>query len=261
MARMNDPSERAISLIRSARRIVAFSGAGISTEAGIPDFRSPEGIYSNSDAMEWLSASGFRRNPAAFYRASLDLVSTIARAEPTDAHRLLVRLEELGKLEAVVTQNIDGLHSAAGSTRVFELHGTWRTGRCTACGARHDMAPFYAEIEKGRIEIPACVSCAAPVKPDIVLFEELLPAEAWQGAVAAVGRCDLMLVMGSSLLVYPAAELPMMAVSAGAHLVIVNLEETACDRAAAAAVRARLGEFARAALAALGPIPPAAPAS
>lgn len=261
MAHMSNPSEKAISLIRSAGRIVAFSGAGISTEAGIPDFRSPQGIYSTSDAMEWLSASSFHRNPAAFYRATLDLVSTMARAEPTAAHRLLVRLEEMGKMEAVVTQNIDGLHTAAGSSKVYELHGTWRTGRCTACGARHDMAPFFAEIEKGTIEIPTCASCAALVKTDIVLFEELLPPEAWQGAVAAVERCDLMLVMGSSLLVYPAAELPMMAVAAGAQLVIVNLQETACDRAAAATVRTRLGDFAQAVMAALSPIPPAAPAS
>jgi len=261
MARMNDPSESAISLIRAARRIVAFSGAGISTEAGIPDFRSPRGVYSNSDALEWLSASGFRRDPAAFYRASMGLFSTIARAAPTDAHRLLVRLEELGKVEAVVTQNIDGLHAAAGSSNVFELHGTWRTGRCSECGAFHSMAPLYEKILRGETDAPGCSLCSAPVRPDIVLFEELLPVEAWQGAVAAVGRCDLMLVLGSSLVVYPAAELPMMAVSAGAKLAIVNLEETSCDRAAAAVVRGRLGEFARAALAAFSPDPPAPPSS
>lgn len=243
-------TEQAINLIRKSNRIVAFSGAGISTEAGIPDFRGPGGMWEDSDLMEQLSASGFRRNPEGFYRASTTLFSTIARAEPTLAHRLLVRLEQLGKLDAVITQNIDGLHSSAGSGKVYELHGTFRTGRCTKCGARFDMSDFYSGIESGQLRVPCCTSCGAPIKPDVVLFEDLLPEDAWQGAVEAAQSCDLMLVFGSSLVVYPAAEIPMIALSNGAPLVIVNLEATSYDAAATVNVRAKLGDFAKAALAA-----------
>ena len=139
-------TERAISLIRKSNRIVALSGAGISTEAGIPDFRGPGGMWENNDLLQQLSASGFSRNPEGFYRASLELFSTISRAEPTLAHRLLVRLEQIGKLDAVVTQNIDGLHHAAGSTKVYEVHGTFRTGHCTKCGTGCEMASYYSEI-------------------------------------------------------------------------------------------------------------------
>ena len=242
---------QAIDLIRKANRIVALSGAGISTEAGIPDFRGPGGMWEDSGLLQQMSASGFRRSPEGFYRASVNLFSTIARAEPTPAHRLLVRLEELGKLRAVVTQNIDGLHHAAGSTTVYELHGTFRTGHCTKCSARFDMSDFYSGIESGRVRCPACTKCGAPIKPDVVLFEDMLPEDAWEGAVDAAQHCDLMLVCGSSLVVYPAAELPMVAISNGASLVIVNLEATAYDAMATVNVRARLGDFASAALEAL----------
>jgi NAD-dependent deacetylase len=243
-------TEQAIHLIRKSNRIVALSGAGISTEAGIPDFRGPGGMWEDSDLLQQLSASGFRRNPEGFYRASVTLFSTIARAEPTLAHRLLVRLEQLGKLDAVITQNIDGLHHAAGSTRVYELHGTFRTGRCTKCGALFDMSAFYPGIESGQLRVPCCDRCSAHIKPDVVLFEDMLPEDAWQGAVYAAQNCDLMLVFGSSLVVYPAAEIPMMALSKGAPLVIVNLEATSYDAVATVNVRAKLGDFAKAALAA-----------
>ena len=243
-------TELAISLIRKSNRIVALSGAGISTEAGIPDFRGPGGMWEDSSLLQQLSASGFKRNPEGFYQASMKLFSTIFHAEPTPAHRLLARLEQIGKLDAVVTQNIDGLHHAAGSTKVFEVHGTYRTGHCTKCGAACDMAGFYTEIEAGRLRVPLCSDCAVPIKPDIVLFEDMLPVDAWDGSVKAAENCDLMLVFGSSLVVYPAAELPMMALSNGAPLVIVNLEPTAYDRLATLAIRSRLGDFAKAALAA-----------
>jgi NAD-dependent deacetylase len=242
-------TEQAIDLMRKSSRIAALTGAGISTEAGIPDFRGPGGMWQDSDLMEQLSASGFRRDPESFYRTSMKLFSTIAAAEPTLAHRLLVRLEKLGKLEAVVTQNIDGLHHKAGSETVFEVHGTYRTGYCPKCGARFEMTPFYKEIESGTTPLPLCRICAVPVKPDIVLFEELLPDDAWNGAVEAMERCDLLLILGSSLVVYPAAELPSIALHNGARLVIVNLEETPYD-GAAVVVRDQLGNFAQSALAA-----------
>jgi NAD-dependent deacetylase len=242
--------ENAIDLINKSNHIVALSGAGISTEAGIPDFRGPSGLWENASMMEQLSVSNFRRNPESFYKSSLQLFSTMDNAQPTLAHKLLARLEELGKIEAVVTQNIDGLHTAAGSKKVFELHGAYRTGHCPKCGARFKMAEYYARIAAGDLKVPRC-HCGSIIKPDVVLFEDMLPVEAWQGSVEAVEKSDLMLVFGSSLVVYPAAELPMMAVTGGASLVIVNMEETGYDGIAAVAVKSRLGDFAKQALAAL----------
>jgi NAD-dependent deacetylase len=238
-------SEQAIALIREARNIVALTGAGISTEAGIPDFRSPGGLWEDAEKLDLFSLSGFRRSPESFYRASSDLITAISRAEPTSAHRLLARLEEMGRLKAVATQNIDGLHTAAGSRAVYELHGTYRTGRCTQCSKAYEMAGFYAEVADGRLTMPLCSVCTAPIKPDIVFFEENLPEEVWEKSVAAAYACDLMLVFGSSLVVYPAAELPMMAIAGGAKLVIVNMEPTGHDSLAAAAIHGKLGDFAR----------------
>jgi NAD-dependent deacetylase len=243
--------EQAIHLIQKSQYIVALSGAGISTEAGIPDFRSPGGMWEDPDLLAQMSASGFNRNPEGFYQGSIQLFSTIAHAEPTLAHRLLVRLEQLGKLEAVITQNIDGLHHLAGSTKVYELHGTLRTGHCTKCRTGYEMRRFYPDIECRRLKVPLCDHCGAPIKPDVVLFEDILPADAWDNSVAAAEKCDLMLIFGSSLVVYPAAELPMIAVGCGAKLVIVNLEATSYDRVAAVTVHAKLGEFAQRAFDAL----------
>ena len=240
--------EQAIALMSKAQRIVALSGAGISTEAGIPDFRGPGGMWEDRSLLEQLSVSGFQSNPEGFYRASVRLFSTISGAKPTSTHKLLARLEELGKLDAVVTQNIDGLHHAAGSKKVFELHGTYRTGHCPKCRSSFEMEEYYSAVKRGDLKVPRCPACAETIKPDIVLFEDLLPVDAWNGSVKAAEKCDLMLVLGSSLVVYPAAELPMIPLSAGVPLVIVNLQDTAYDSAAAVVVRSRLGEFAQSAL-------------
>jgi NAD-dependent deacetylase len=243
---MPTPIERAIELIRNANRVVAFSGAGISTEAGIPDFRSKGGLWEDEELMMLMSSAGFRRDPAAFYRASLQMLPNIHRAEPTPAHNLVAQLEAQGKLAAVITQNIDGLHQAAGSQIVYEIHGSFRTGHCTACRAAFKMAEFYSQIERGEIELPLCTKCQSPIKPDVVLFGDLLPFDVWDRAVEAVRRCDLMLVLGSSLVVYPAAELPKTAIMRGAKLIIANREATDYDAVASVVVRGQLGDFAHA---------------
>jgi len=241
---MNTSIEQARVLIHKANRIVAFSGAGISTEAGIPDFRGKGGLWEDQKLMELMSAGGFRRDPVAFYRASLQTLPNIHRAEPTAAHRLVARLEAQGKLSAVVTQNIDGLHQAAGSQTVYEIHGNFRTGRCVDCRAAYEMAAFYDRIERGEIELPLCSECRSPIKPDVVLFGDLLPFDVWDRAVEASRGCDLMLVVGSSLIVYPAAELPKLAVMNGAKLIIVNREVTDYDPMASVVIRGSLGDFA-----------------
>ena len=236
--------EQAIELIRQARRIVAFSGAGISTEAGIPDFRSHGGLWEDAALMELMTVSGFRRNPAGFYQASMQLMPNLHRAKPTKAHELLARLEARGQLTAIITQNIDGLHQAAGSKIVHEIHGSFRTGRCVGCQAGFEMAEFFNRLESKEIDLPTCPDCQLPIKPDVVLFGDLLPLDTWNRSVAAIEQCDLMIVMGSSLVVYPAAELPHTALASGAKLLLVNREATDYDSLATVVVRGELRDFA-----------------
>src|SRR5262249_53168437 len=214
--------EQAIEIINRSNHIVAFSGAGVSTEAGIPDFRSKGGWWEDEHFMELMSSYGFDRDPAGFYQAALTMLPGIHRAKPTEAHRLLAQLERQGKLTAVVTQNIDGLHQAAGSRTVYEIHGNFRTGHCVDCRATyptHSMIEFYDQIERGEIAFPTCKKCASPIKPDVVLIGDIMPQERWNASVAAVKQCDLMLALGSSLVIYPAAELPAMAIANGARLI------------------------------------------
>lgn len=236
--------EQAIALIQQSRRIVAFSGAGISTEAGIPDFRSQGGLWEDAALMELMTVSGFRRNPAGFYRASMQLMPNLHRAKPTKAHELLALLEARGQLTAIITQNIDGLHQAAGSKIVHEIHGSFRTGRCVGCQAGFEMAEFFNRLERQEIDLPTCPDCQLPIKPDVVLFGDLLPLDTWNRSVAAIEQCDLMIVMGSSLVVYPAAELPHTALANGAKLLLVNREATDYDSLATVVVRGELRDFA-----------------
>ncbi len=237
--------EQAIQLIQASSRIVAFTGAGISTEAGIPDFRSKGGLWEDAALMELMSAPGFRRNPAGFYRASMQLMPNLHRAQPTEAHQLLALLESRGQLSAVITQNIDGLHQAAGSKTVYEVHGSFRTGHCIGCGQPFEMAAFYEQLETSEHVLPRCHACQSPIKPDVVLFGDLLPFEIWNRSVQAAGQCDLMLVLGSSLVVYPAADLPKTALANGAKLIIVNREATECDSVADVVLNMELVDFSR----------------
>ena len=200
--------------------------------------------------LEQLSISGFRRDPEGFYPKDQHEAVLHDRVRKTDLCAPAARApRERGKLKAVITQNIDGLHRVAGSKEVYELHGTYKTGHCTECRASFGMDGFYSEIASGQIPFPRCPQCRVPVKPDIVLFEEILPVDAWNASVQAAQGCDLMLVFGSSLVVYPAAELPMIALESDAKLVIVNLESTSYNNLATIAIQGRLGDFSKSALA------------
>jgi len=247
MSKTSDDTELALKLMDRADRMAVLSGAGISTEAGIPDFRGPGGLWQDPSLFAKLSAKGFAKDPAGFYEAGLKLFPNIAQAKPTPAHYLVAGLEQRGRIVAVVTQNIDGLHQAAGSRKVFEIHGTFRTGHCTRCRKSYEMLGFYEDMRRGLSLPPLCACCSKPIKPDLVLFDDYLPAQIWQAAVEAVEDCDLLLVLGSSLRVYPAAGLPQLALEHGMPVVIVNLEETPYDSRAAAVVRGSLAEFAQAA--------------
>ncbi|HHY48122.1 MAG TPA: NAD-dependent deacylase [Firmicutes bacterium] len=227
---------RAAELIRASHYCVALTGAGISTESGIPDFRSPgTGLWSKVDPMELLSATAFTLRPERFYEFIQGLVDTFARAEPNAAHIALARLERMGYLKAVITQNIDGLHQKAGSMRVFEIHGNARSCTCVGCGRHFSMEEALQAVSNREVP-PRCTSCGSPLKPDIVLFEDPMP-EDFINAQQAVLESDLLIVIGSSLEVAPACYLPSMA----KRLVIINLQPTPYDWRADVVIRDRAG--------------------
>ena len=222
---------RAAKLVSRSRHMVAFTGAGHSTASGIPDFRSPSsGLWENANPMMVASIWAFRLNPKSFYRWVSPLAGTLLDAQPNPAHRALARLEEIGILKAVITQNIDNLHQRAGSRKVLELHGHLRRATCVRC---YEKVPVDASLEncvrKGRV--PYC-ECGGVLKPNIILFGEQLPIRVLNQAKDQARRCDLMLVAGSSLTVTPAADIPHLAVECGAKAIIVNLQPTDLDQTA-----------------------------
>jgi NAD-dependent deacetylase len=223
-------------LLRERQPCVVLTGAGISTESGIPDFRSPTGIWAESDPMEYATIDAFRRDPRKvwqFYALRLELLT---RAEPNDGHLALAELERRGLVQAVITQNIDGLHQRAGSQDVIEVHGSIRTGSCLECGERRPLVEA----------MPACPSCGSIMKPDVVMFGELLPAEAMDRAVELTRGAGLLLVVGSTLEVYPVAGLPDETLATGGALAIVNRGRTPYDSLAAIKVDNAAGETLRA---------------
>ncbi len=227
---------RARALLRQSRRAVALTGAGISTPSGIPDFRSPgTGLWSQVDPMEVATIQAFRRNPAAFYRWYAASARQMRSARPNPAHQALAELERRGVLQAVVTQNIDRLHQQAGSRRVLELHGNCQTAHCLHCGAAFEAHPILERFLETE-EVPRC-PCGGLIKPDVVLFGEMLPLEVLEEAREEMSRCDLLLVVGSSLVVTPAAELPWLAIQARAPLILCNREATWADPYAAVILR------------------------
>ena len=211
-------------LIRERQPCVVLTGAGISTESGIPDFRSPSGIWAKYDPMEYATIAAFRRDPVKvweFYALRFELLTT---ADPNDGHLALAELERRGLVEAVVTQNIDGLHGRAGSEAVVEVHGSIRSASCLECGERVPLEDVIAALEDA--PAPPCPRCGAVLKPDVVMFGELLPAAAIDRAVELSQRAGLLLVVGSSLEVYPVAGLPLETLAAGGELAIVNRDAT-----------------------------------
>ncbi|MDR7417954.1 MAG: NAD-dependent deacylase [Armatimonadota bacterium] len=229
----------AVALLRAASRVVAFTGAGASTESGLPDFRSPGGLWAGVDPLAVASRTALERRPEVFYEFYRRRLARLADASPGRVHHALAAMERAGRLRAVITQNVDGLHQAAGSSHVIELHGNLRESVCLGCGAVRPIAELVAQLDAG--SLPRCERCSSLLKPNVVLFEDLLPEAAWQRAVLAARGCDVMLVVGSSLQVTPAAYLPQEALDHGAALVIVNREPTPYDRAAAAVVHGEAG--------------------
>ncbi len=219
----------AVNLLRQATYAVALTGAGHSTRSGIPDFRSPNsGLWETWNPAEVASIHGFRHNPARFYDWIRPLAHTLLNAEPNIAHHALARMEAIGRLQSVITQNIDMLHTRAGSRTVYELHGHLREATCIHCFAVYPAAEHIERFLE-HDTIPTCPDCGHILKPNVILFGEQLPARALAAARREAQRCDVMLVAGSSLEVYPAAGLPVQAKEAGARLVFVNLRPTELD--------------------------------
>ena len=214
--------EHAAELFRNAKRIVALTGAGVSTPSGIPDFRSEgTGLWSSDEPMEVASLNTFRTHPERFFNWFRPLAKLMFHAMPNPAHEALNALEQPGREITIVTQNIDGLHQKAGSKHVIEMHGTLSTLSCTGCFKKFEAGDFlHSFIEHGTI--PLCTNCNGVLKPDVILFGEQLPRSAWMEAQNAVRQCDLMVVVGSSLEVLPVAGLPVQAVDRGAHLIVIN---------------------------------------
>ena len=221
--------------IDESENIVFFGGAGVSTESGIPDFRSVDGLYHQKfdyPPEQILSHSFFEQNPEYFYRFYREKMLPL-EAEPNTVHRVLAKWERVGKLRAVVTQNIDGLHQKAGSKAVFELHGSVLRNYCMRCGKFHS-----AEFIRDSVGVPKC-SCGGTVKPDVVLYEEGLDDATVDGAIRAIAQADVLIVGGTSLTVYPAAGL--IRYYRGQKLVLVNRDETPYDAAANLVLHESLG--------------------
>lgn len=231
---------RLAELVRSRQPCVVLTGAGISTESGIPDFRSPGGLWAEFDPLEYGSIDAFRADPAKVWRFYAPRFSVLTDAEPNAAHRALAELERAGLVQAVVTQNIDLLHERAGSSEVIEVHGSIRESVCPGCGERYGLARVLELLAESGA--PACPACGAILKPDVVFFGELLPSDAIDRAFALAASAGLLLVVGSALEVYPVAGLPYETLNAGGAVAIVNRGPTAFDSRATLKIDAGAGE-------------------
>jgi NAD-dependent deacetylase len=239
---MDDGTKRLARLIDDSRRVVAFTGAGISTESGIPDFRSPGGLWTKAqpiDFQDFLASEEMRRES---WRRKIVSEATTSKAQPNRGHYALAHLHAAGKLSSIITQNVDGLHQHSGvpAGRVIELHGNATYAACLDCQARVELEPIL-EVFRQREELPVCGDCGGIVKTATISFGQPMPEEAMRLAQDETADCDLFLAIGSSLVVYPAAGFPALAKDYGARLVILNREPTPLDDLADLALHAEIG--------------------
>ncbi len=240
---MEDSILQARSLIQRANYAIALTGAGISTPSGIPDFRGPEsGLWQQVNPFAVASLSAFRRKPGAFFDWIRPMLGLVQDALPNPAHLALAELERMGKLKATITQNIDGLHTRAGSRQIIEIHGHFRTATCIAC---YQTTPGKVLLNHllHHESVPTCEQCGGVLKPDIILLGEQLPFSELQASQQETRNCDLMLVAGSSLTVEPAASLPELAKEHGARLILVNLQPTRLDSIADLVIHADVAQI------------------
>ena len=233
---------KAQDLVAGASRIVGFTGAGISTESGIPDFRSQNGLWRQHPIPDLQDFAASEEARAGFWRLALELWPTVRDAQPNAGHHAFVELHRQGRLDVVITQNIDGLHQRSGlpADKVLELHGAATEAVCLTCGDRTEADEAYRRVKEGE-QAPRCHRCGEPLKPDVILFGEDLPPGVMERAEVAARQCDLLLAVGSSLEVQPAAKLPCVARDAGAHLVVVNRDDGPLDDVADAVLHDEIG--------------------
>ena len=221
-----------IDALKGAKHVGALTGAGVSTLSGIPDFRGPQGLYKNPDAERIFDIDWFDRDPSVYYKGCRELVYGLEKYEPNPVHHALKRLEDAGILKGIATQNIDMLHQKAGSSNVWEVHGSPLLHHCRTCGRAASFEAICAELKAG-VEVPRC-PCGGAYKPDITFFGEMLPEEAFAKSQELAIKSDVFLVLGTSLTVYPAASLPRLTLQAGGKVFIVNGSPTSLDAQAAA---------------------------
>ncbi len=232
-------------IFAESEKIVVFTGAGISTESGIPDFRSPGGIWDQYDPNE-LTYQKFLTSQASrekYWERQKLLWPIIAAAEPNAGHLAIAGLYRMGKLDCIITQDGDSLHQRSGipDEKVIELHGTWTRALCLGCGKKYPMNEIFPRVEAGE-KVPTCESCGGLMKPDVIQFGQSMPVEETAEAQRRAAECDLLLACGSSMVVYPAAEMPLIAKNNGAKLVIINLMPTPHDRYADFVINEKIGE-------------------
>lgn len=233
---MEHGMEKLVEALRGARHAGCLTGAGVSTLCGIPDFRGPQGLYRQKDAERIFDIDWFDRDPSIYYRGCAELVYGLDRYEPGPVHKALRHLEELGALKGIATQNIDMLHQKAGSTNVYEVHGSPILHHCRRCGAERTFEEVLAMLRANPGEVPRC-ACGGAFKPDITFFGEALPEAAFRQAQELAARADVLLVLGTSLTVFPAAALPQLTLRRGGQVFIVNAQATALDGLAAGCAR------------------------
>jgi len=209
---MEDLIAKTAEVLATSKNAIALTGAGISTESGIPDFRSPGGLWTRVDPGEF-SIDRFLQNPSRFWRMHLDLKSSgdfdLASADPNPAHYALARMEQMGILKCIITQNVDNLHQRAGSVEVVEFHGNLLRAACMKCRSLEPIEDVEARIESGESEAPRCRNCGGLLKPDAVFFGEAIPSRALMISQVQSQKCDVLIVVGTSLQVYPAAQIPL----------------------------------------------------
>ncbi len=242
---VDEPQQNAISRVADALRAgasaVAFTGAGISTESGIPDFRSPGGVWSRYQPVLYPDFLADHDARVRYWKMKHELWGAYAGVEPNAGHLALARLEAAGRLTAVLTQNIDGLHQAAGSGRVIELHGTDRFVACVACGHRTEAGPVHERVDAGEA-VPQCDQCGGWLKPATISFGQQLDEAVLAEAFERASEATAMLAIGSSLVVEPAASLPVQAKRSGAFLAIINRDQTPLDSIADVVIREPIGQ-------------------
>ena len=229
---MNDLTAKGAEMIGVAQKILVFAGAGLSTESGIPDFRSPGGVWDRYDPSDFYFQKIISDEKARekYWKMSTEFYGTMKDAVPNIAHLAIKALEDRGKLLAIVTQNIDHLHHKAGNSpdKIIEIHGTAFSVSCLNCGKKYDRDEIEQRLMSG-VKIPCCDECSGILKPDTISFGQAMPEDKMTQAIMHAGNCDLCIVLGSSLFVYPAASVPVHAVRNGARLMIINRDETPLD--------------------------------